>query len=447
MRTHSVLFISCCLWLCACNSDYRLSHLEDVPHHDDDDDDGPDQPGPPEIPDPPPWNWPPDVGDIPDLYFAIAWSEWPCSWNESLWADGSQPTEQSDVWAPCDGRNVAVVNMLGEVVDEFTPPSLEEHEVVEFLQLSGGGPGQFLHVFRPLGVMNSETSSNSENSSDTFNPGGAWEAWRGDSYSGEHLRVAEWDIETQQVWLPEAGRHVHVEEDSGALQVGLLPPDPDLLLTWPGQPWCNSTTPLAPVRVNHLFTPNVYSPSWQPAEFLPSEVLEDVEMASSWNMDLSVDEEGELSALFGVTTGGCTNDPEDLATLQLVSWGSEPEDTWFSPTETGWHPRSATYTGQRGTGALNLLGDFDLPRWRVTSPSLVAEGVLSAERGGYRPGPLLDPQGPTFTVIGTDMQTWAGDSLDFYHQGQVVWSIDRLKFGLQERQVYFADAILLSQRP
>jgi hypothetical protein len=97
--------------------------------------------------------------------------------------------------------------------------------------------------------------------------------------------------------------------------------------------------------------------------------------------------------------------------------------------------------------ALNLLGEYGLPRWRMTSPASVSEGPLSPERSGYRPGPVLDPQGPTFTVIGTDIETWAGDSLDFYHQGEVVWSIDRLKFGLQERQVYFADVILLSQRP
>jgi len=423
-----------------CGNDYVFSHV-DVDRGGGDGEDGPDQPGPPDNPDPPPWNWPPDVGDVPDLYFAIAWSQWPCSWDDSLWADGSQPEEQSDLWAPCDGRNVAVVNMFGEVVDEFTPTSLPDEEVVEFLQLSGGGPGQFLHVFRPLGMMNLETSA------DGFYPDGNWEAWRGDSYSGEHLRVAEWDSEAQQVWLPEAGRHIQVEEDSGVLQLGLLPTDPDLLLTWPGQYWCNATPGLSPVRVNHLFTPNVYNPSWQPEEFLPAEVLDDVGMASAWNMDLTLDEDGELSALFGVTTGGCSNAPEDVATLQLVSWSSEPEESWFSPTETGWHPRSATYTGQRGTGALNLLGDHELPRWRVTSPSAVAEGTLSPDRGGYRPGPLLDPQGPTFTVIGTDTQSWAGDSLDFYHQGQVVWSIDRLKFGLQERQVYFADVILLSQKP
>ena len=422
-----------------CVNDYRLSHIDHVPG--DDDDDGPQLPDPPITPDPPPHNWPPDVGDVPDLYFAIAWSETPCSWGDSLWADGSQPEEQSDVWSFCDGRNVAVVNMFGEVVDEFNAPGLEDAEAVEFIQLSGGGPWQILHVVQPLGEIDAGTNS------DAFYTGMSWEAWRGDSYSGEHLKVAEWDNEAQQLWLPQVGHHVAVGSETNALQVGLITTQPDLLLTWPGQSWCSPDTSVQPARISHLFSPEVLIPSWNPEQFLPEEVLDEVGIPSGWSMNLSVDEEGDLSALFGVTTGGCSGEPNDAATLQLVSWSPDPDEAWFSPTETGWQPRSATYTGQRGTGALNLLGDLGLPRWRVTSPSLVSEGELSPERGGYRPGPILDPQGPTFTVIGTDLQTWAGDSLDFYHQGEVVWSIDRLKFGLQERQVYFADVVLLSQRP
>ena len=437
-----IVFFSCSLLLGGCNNDYRFSHVDHVPS--DDDDDGPQPPDPPVTPDPPPHNWPPDVGNVPDLYFAIAWSETPCNWNDSLWADGSQPCEpeqQSDVWAFCDGRNVAVVNMFGEVVDEFTPPGLEDGEAVQFIQLSGGGPGQFLHVVHPLGDVDSGAPSDASASTTP------WQAWRADSYSGEHIKVAEWNSEAQQVWLPQAGRHVDVGAQAAALEVGLMPTQPDLLLTWPGQPWCDPSTPVQPARINHLFSSEVLIPAWPAEQFLPEEILDHVGMSSAWSMNLSVDEEGDLSALFGVTTGGCGGEPNDTATLQLVSWSPDPDAAWFSPTETGWQPKSATYTGKRGTGALNLLGDFGLPRWRVTSPSLVSEGDLSPERGGYRPGPIIDPQGPTFTVIGTDLQTWAGDSLDFYHQGEVVWSIDRLKFGMQERQVYFADVVLLSQRP
>jgi hypothetical protein len=378
---------------------------------------------------------------MPDLYFAIAWSEWPCQWGEGVWADGAEPLEQSDIWMPCDARNVAVVNMFGEVLDEFTPPGLEEAEAVGFLQLSGGGPGQFLHVVQPLDVTDSGTEA------DSFYLGASWQAWRGDSYTGEHLMVATWDNESQSVWLPEAGRFIDVGVQSSNLQLGLLPTNPDLLLTWSGQEWCAPSSPLQPLRMTHIFSPDTLIVGWDPEDFLPPELLGEVAIPAAWNMDLSVDEEGEVSALFGVTTGGCSGAPDDPATLQLVSWSPGQEDGWFAPTETGWQPRAATYTGGRGTGALNLLGELGLPRWRVTSPASVSEGPLSPDLSGYRPGPLIDPQGPTFTVIGTDVQTWAGDSLDFYHQGEVVWSIDRLKFGLQERQVYFADAVLLSQRP
>ena len=47
----------------------------------------------------------------------------------------------------CDARNVAVVNMFGEVVDEFVPPGLDPATMIEFKELVNAGPGRFLHVF------------------------------------------------------------------------------------------------------------------------------------------------------------------------------------------------------------------------------------------------------------------------------------------------------------
>ena len=199
-----------------------------------------------------------------------------------------------------------------------------------------------------------------------------------------------------------------------------------------------------------MFDGNLLNQGWQPEEFLPVELRDSMGHPMGWNMDLSATEDGELSALFGVTTGGCNGLPEDPQTLQLVSWTPTQESSWFAPTETGWLPRSATYAGWHGTGALNLLsttGSTSETRWRVTSPEVVSEGALSTRLSGYRPGPLLDPQGPTFVVIGTNSETWASDSLDFYHGGEVVWSIDSLQFGLQQRHIYIGDVILLAQLP
>ncbi len=396
---------------------------------------------PPDPQDPPNPNWPPNTGNMPDLYFAIAWSNSPCHQDDIFWADGGAPQEQqSDLWLPCDARNVAVVDMFGQVIDEFIPEGVENSPGVEFLQLVNAGPGQFLHVFHryeydPLA------------DSDGFYAGVPWEAWRADSYTGEHEMVATWDYETQQAYLPQAGRYLDVGGTNSHLQVGVLPTDPDFLVTWQGQYTCDPAASIQPLQTAHMFDGSVLSQGWQPEEFLPEEIRDQMDNPMGWNMDLSLTEDGDLSALFGVTTGGCSGLPEDEATMQLVSWTPTQQTSWFAPTETGWQPQAATYAGWRGTGALNLLGDFGVPRWRMTSPTGVFEGDLSSSLDGYRPGPLIDPQGPTFTVAGTDPETYDGDSLDFYHQGELVWSIDTLRFGLQDRRVFMADVILLSQRP
>ncbi len=451
MRSLTSLLFALPLLLGACANDYELMHVVPTPHGTPTAQPAPHPPAPPTLPQPPqppqpphPPNspWPPEVGTVPDLYFAIAWSETPCYSSDHLWADGLELSESQDsaLWATCDARNVAVVNMFGEVVDEFTPPSLQGDEVSEFLQLVNAGHGQFLHVFNRYNYDSMDGDA-------SFYSGTPWEAWRGDSYTGEHLLVANWDQSNQQLLLPQAQRHLDVGGSFSYLQLGVLPTQPDQLVAWHSQGGCGPSTQVQPLQVADMFDSSALNVGWQPEEFLPEEVFEQVDNPWTWNMDLSMNEDGELSALFGVTTGGCSGLPEDPSTPTLVSWTPEGDSNWYAPTELGWQSQSATYAAWNGTGALNLLDINGSQRWRVTTPEAVHEGDLSASLSGYKPGPLIDPQGPTFTVIGTDFNTWDGDSIDFYHQGAVVWSIDKLKFGLQERRVYFADVILLSQQP
>jgi hypothetical protein len=451
MRLHCTLVALLGLLLAGCGNDYQLSLFEPAPDDPEDDDptDGPGPirpatpalpPSPPTPPTPPNSPWPPVVGNVPDLYFAIAWSEWPCYWGNDVAMDGVSSPSEADVWMPCDARNVAVVNMFGEVVDEFSPEDLDDSVPVDFVQLANAGPGQFLHVFHRYDYAY-------DTDGDGFYGGSPWQAWRGDSYTGEHLMVATWDYSSAQAYLPQAGRYLDVGGYNTNLHLGVLPTDPNMLITWQGQQWCDPEAPIQPLQLTHMFDGSVISEGWQPEQFLPAEVRDFMDTPSGWNMDLSLNEDGDLSALFGVTTGGCSGLPEDPATLQLVSWSPSEGASWYAPTDVGWQPRAATYAGWRGSGALNLLGDYGEVRWRMTSPTAVSEGSLSPHLQSYRPGPVLDPQGPTFTVMGTDAQSWDGDSLDFYHQGEVVWSIDRLRFGLAERRVFFADVILLSQHP
>jgi len=472
VRLHWIPIVLVGLLLAGCSSDYRLGRVNSGPEQPIEPVDPPGPPGPPGLPGPPtPPNphWPPQPGNVPDLYFAIAWSETPCHLPDDPLMDGSAPflgnseepsgardeepgdaldqqSSDEQFWMSCDARNVAVVNMFGEVVDEFVPPGLDPTTMIEFKELVNAGPGRFLHVFDRYDGELFDTDGDM----DGLLVAAPWQAWRGDSYTGENILVASADSDTGRVLLPEAGRHIDVGWSSNQLQLGVLPTDPDWLVTWQGSAWCDPHTTIQPLQLTHMFDGGLLNQGWQPEEFLPEEVRELMEHPMGWNMDLSFTEDGEMSALFGVTTGGCSGLPEEPHTLQLVSWTPTRESSWFAPTETGWLPRSATYAGWHGTGALNLLSATDGTagaRWRVTSPSRVSEGTLSTRLTGYRPGPLLDPQGPTFAVIGSDSETWASDSLDFYHDGQVVWSIDSLQFGLQDRHVYIGDVILLTQLP
>jgi hypothetical protein len=61
-----------------------------------------------------------------------------------------------------------------------------------------------------------------------------------------------------------------------------------------------------------------------------------------------------------------------------------------------------------------------------------------------RPGSLLDPEAPTLSVIGTDSGS-THDEIEVYHRGDKVWTIDALQFGLQTKQVWLLDVVLLPE--
>ena len=56
---------------------------------------------------------------------------------------------------------------------------------------------------------------------------------------------------------------------------------------------------------------------------------------------------------------------------------------------------------------------------------------------------MLDPAGPTFALLGTTDEAPWSDRLVVVHGEDEVWSIDRLRFGLQEREVAMLDVIVL----
>ena len=74
-------------------------------------------------------------------------------------------------------------------------------------------------------------------------------------------------------------------------------------------------------------------------------------------------------------------------------------------------------------------------------------GMVPNATWNVRPGPMLDPAGPTFAVLVGEPTLEPSDSIAFIHGGQEVWRIEKLRFGLQERGVGLRDLIVLPPLP
>ena len=92
---------------------------------------------------------------------------------------------------------------------------------------------------------------------------------------------------------------------------------------------------------------------------------------------------------------------------------------------------------------MQIESPWSEPRWHMVTPDGEQSGPAPEDVWNVRAGPMLDPQGPTFVVLGRDPAVPAGDSVFVLHDGDVVWSIDQLRFGLQPRDVTIMDIIVL----
>lgn len=477
--THIILLVAPAL-LVGCHNDNAL-HLapgdapliEGVPNAGPNAPDGPHWPDGPGDPDrPPPFGDPPDgppgwggwdPGDIPDLYFAVAYSEWDCNGDvDGLGADepdglpddpgedeppdnDSVIDEDGDGWYGCPIR-IAVIDLLGQVIAEFPLPGEEATWTPNFhLALSPAGPGQFLATVERYDDVVGDGDEDGSNA-DGFWQSTWWHSYRGDAFTGDLDLVAEWAPNEGKMSLPTAGRLVDIGGYDGWANLAISPAAPDRLMVWTGGSNCGG---LRELRSIYLPDGNVLDDVYLPEDLLPPDFPLEAATLWPWNLDAGVDEAGQTSLLLGVSTSWCY-DVE--AAFEMVAWNADEGPTWTAPAMGQSWPPSASWAGHAGGAAVEVSGGvWSMEQtWRVSTPAATAEGIFPVDSTifGRRIGPMFDGAGPTFMTSTRQLDaTQYRDILEIHHEGDVVWTIDTLRFGLQERSVFIADVVLLPSLP
>lgn len=431
--------------LAACASDYGLSSAPpepaELPTGDLDPPDGPGTaPAPPDLPEFPDLPDLPDLpdspwedlnpGDLPEVYLAVAWSEFECCW----YCDALDPYPMEPDILACWSR-FAVVDLHGQVVAEFQLP----HEVGQdwspysYLNMVPAGPGRFLAV-----VNNWDTGWDDD--TDDFPSSSWWEAWLFDATQNTTTRVAHWDMEFGGVTIDGTDRLVYTGDAGSAPLLSVWPHDPDRLVLWLHDGECPQGA-VGELHSIHMTDPEAPVLSWKVEDLLPEGLPEQMGGLMPWSLELGLDDDGEPVALLGAMGGWCGNGDYELRMLHtsLDTGTAWDELLWGS-----WSPLKPTWTGRSGGAALHVPGyTGDLLEWQLMGPDGTQTGTLPEDMPMAFAGPVIDPEGPTFAVIGGVEGGGYHHVIDVVHQGESVWRIDALRFGLQERGVFFADVDLL----
>ncbi len=434
------------LLLAACASDYGLSQappeVPDRPANPLDPPDGPgtaptppDLPDFPDLPDPPdppdnPWD---DInpGDMPDVYLAVAWSEYECCW----YCDALDPYPVEEDIMACWSR-FAVVDLHGQVVAEFPLPQEQGQDwsPYSYLNMVPAGPGRFLAVVN-------NWDSGWDDDDDGLPYSSWWEVWLLDAVEMSTTRVAHWDPEFAGVTIDGTDRLLFTGGAGAAPLLGVWPTDPDRLVFWihEGSECPQGVT--GELHAIHVTDPEAPVLAWKVEELMPEGMAEEMGGVQPWSLELSVDEQGSPTALLGVMGGACGwGDYE----LRVVHTSLNAEPGWNELVQGAWSPLKPTYAGWNGGAALHVPGwSGGLPSWQLMGPDGTENGPLPEDMMIGFAGPVIDPEGPTFALVGGTGEFDYHHEIVVVHGGEPVWRIDALRFGLQERGVFFADVDLL----
>jgi hypothetical protein len=155
----------------------------------------------------------------------------------------------------------------------------------------------------------------------------------------------------------------------------------------------------------------------------------------------SVDENGASHLLLGMGDQGCNAGSEPVNVL--VDFTPDTETSWSHLSGAPWSTAPVGWAPWSEGGAVQIESPWSEPRWHMVTPDGEQSGPAPGGVWNVRAGPMLDPEGPTFVVLGRDPAAPVGDSVFVIHDGDDVWSIDQLRFGLQLRDVTIMDIIVL----
>jgi hypothetical protein len=415
MQRLALLFATC-LAFAGCNSDTGLR----VAPPPDEEDLAPDSPSDP-------WNqgggagsdspWANlDPGEMPDDLFAVAWLDlttgcWNCT------------------YGPNTPNRYDLVDAMGRVVSSFTLPFEWEDSSYFFPDLAGihaSGPGRFLvsnHVF---------------NNADLEQV-----IWEADGFADTATVIAR--VRAGEVELPLAGITVPLPTDSWVQDDVVLPDptDPGRILIVP-----TSSSPYLPSEFQGIWSLSTTDPdapvrTWSLAELVPPELLPATwdSMEAPWFADLAADGSGQL--VLGMTGYETITDPADKS-MQLTPRPilmsidlDTPDERWILPTDEldlSSAPLVAPPAPDQPATVLWAVG-YCGQGVRLWTEGAVADLDMPAEDQCPVLGPLLDAASRSFVYTAwIEEPDWPGaQRLVISHQGEEVWSLDRLRVGLSDR--------------
>jgi len=420
-----------------------------------------------------------DPGEMPDIYFVVAHGDPGCCWDcdgDVLYGDaadpdggdvdGLPPNDDSD--GPIDDESesdldddaewqcevdYAVVDLFGQVVAEFAPPSdANGYSWWSHTKIIPSGPGRFLAVANgwsapempPYDNTTTDGSDEPPPEDGPIDPEPGvwlpWMAWEIDAVTESVTPVAWQDPSTREIVMVATGRRVNIGPAWAGVEVAVLPDEPEWLMLWGKEYDC--ATPMRALRAVNRLDRGVLDRIWYPEEILPP-ALTGLDVAfGAFALEASLDDEGRPSFLLGVSDYGCGGGFAPVT--GLINWSPTEGVLWHETTNwSGWGQR-VSFAGWSGGAALHVESPYEPTNWRVYRDEESVEGIVSGLSWGVRPGPMLDPAGPSFALIGypTDTQTY-GDAIHFVHGGETVWELNSLRFGLQDREVTIFDMIVL----
>lgn len=386
---------------------------------------GPQAPGDPPAPSP----WADlDPGDLPELYFAVAHSPMDCC----LDCDADTFAESDDLWWGGCPVSYSVVDLRGQVIASFELPN-EEGGYLGHVEIKPAGHGQFLIIVERWGGTTEDTDE------DGFWYGTPFEVWRADALTGGLDRILHADAVTGEAVVDGTGNRLSFGMPGSIWQVAMWPDEPETLAVWPGYGSCYSQGE-GDIRIVPLTDAEAPVELIRIKDLIPEE-LRSANPRYPVSLDAFRAADGSRALTFGLSSEYCAY----AEPWPLMAWSEGAGIAWNGELPVNAWPREATFAHHGEGHALHLAsdnaGDW---RWFVTGPEGTTEGPLGQMMWDTRPGPMLDAAGPTFVVLRNPGDTYQPrHSMDFVHQGEVVWRIDALRFGLAEQRVQIVDTILI----